>query len=122
MFFVFLMIRRPPRSTRTDTLLPYTTLFRSRGTAILNQANRPLLARHGMLDERLEEAFRQLRGLLPEPALARVAVDRRIDHRADDVLAGEAVGAVLRHPADGKPACAESLRLVAHSEIGRAHV
>src|SRR3546814_20398831 len=26
----FLMIRRPPRSTRTDTLLPYTTLFRSR--------------------------------------------------------------------------------------------
>src|SRR3546814_8843208 len=30
-FFVFLMIRRPPRSTRTDTLFPYTTLFRSPG-------------------------------------------------------------------------------------------
>src|SRR3546814_11536115 len=31
LFFVvfFLMIRRPPRSTRTDTLFPYTTLFRS---------------------------------------------------------------------------------------------
>src|SRR3546814_7987572 len=28
-FFCFLMIRRPPRSTRTDTLFPYTTLFRS---------------------------------------------------------------------------------------------
>src|SRR3546814_18897712 len=28
-FFVFLMLRRPPRSTRTDTLFPYTTLFRS---------------------------------------------------------------------------------------------
>src|SRR3546814_13821343 len=27
--FVFLMIRRPPRSTRTDTRFPYTTLFRS---------------------------------------------------------------------------------------------
>src|SRR3546814_15271016 len=27
--FFFLMIRRPPRSTRTDTLYPYTTLFRS---------------------------------------------------------------------------------------------
>src|SRR3546814_20980880 len=27
--FFFLMIRRPPRSTRTDTLLPYTTLFRA---------------------------------------------------------------------------------------------
>src|SRR3546814_14455224 len=29
--FVFLIIRRPPRSTRTDTLFPYTTLFRSPG-------------------------------------------------------------------------------------------
>src|SRR3546814_16378031 len=28
-FFFFLMIRRPPRSTLTDTLFPYTTLFRS---------------------------------------------------------------------------------------------
>src|SRR3546814_15324214 len=29
MYVFFLMIRRPPRSTRTDTLFPYTTLFRS---------------------------------------------------------------------------------------------
>src|SRR3546814_8505969 len=29
LFFFVLMIRRPPRSTRTDTLFPYTTLFRS---------------------------------------------------------------------------------------------
>src|SRR3546814_12418858 len=29
LLFFFLMIRRPPRSTRTDTLFPYTTLFRS---------------------------------------------------------------------------------------------
>src|SRR3546814_15916219 len=28
-YVFFLMIRRPPRSTRTDTLFPYTTLFRS---------------------------------------------------------------------------------------------
>src|SRR3546814_14856919 len=28
------MIRRPPRSTRTDTLFPYTTLFRSEGMLI----------------------------------------------------------------------------------------
>src|SRR3546814_20385607 len=28
-YFFYLMIRRPPRSTRTDTLFPYTTLFRS---------------------------------------------------------------------------------------------
>src|SRR3546814_3442075 len=30
-FIFFLMIRRPPISTRTDTLFPYTTLFRSHG-------------------------------------------------------------------------------------------
>src|SRR3546814_9387939 len=30
----FLMIRRPPRSTRTDTLCPYTTLFRSPGNLV----------------------------------------------------------------------------------------
>src|SRR3546814_14461217 len=30
LFVFFLMIRRPPRSTRTDTLVPYTTLFRSK--------------------------------------------------------------------------------------------
>src|SRR3546814_6215111 len=31
------MIRRPPRSTRTDTLFPYTTLFRSAGTILLRE-------------------------------------------------------------------------------------
>src|SRR3546814_12587272 len=33
-YFFFLMIRRPPRSTRTDTLFPYTTLFRSHQPAV----------------------------------------------------------------------------------------
>src|SRR3546814_1981295 len=38
------MIRRPPRSTRTDTLFPYTTLFRSRA----NRARNPLLPLIGL--------------------------------------------------------------------------
>src|SRR3546814_12459228 len=38
--FFFLMIRRPPRSTRTDTLFPYTTLFRSTKIATIT-LNRP---------------------------------------------------------------------------------
>src|SRR3546814_5130694 len=33
-FVVFLMLRLPPRSTRTDTLFPYTTLFRSARTSL----------------------------------------------------------------------------------------
>src|SRR3546814_12653029 len=39
-YFLYLMIRRPPRSTRTDTLFPYTTLFRSEAEAFKD------LARH----------------------------------------------------------------------------
>src|SRR3546814_2740024 len=35
--FFFLMIRRPPRSTRTDTLFPYTTLFRSHDLDLADQ-------------------------------------------------------------------------------------
>src|SRR3546814_12635262 len=50
--FFFLMIRRPPRSTRTDTLFPYTTLFRSahlrgrppRGPLSLESSRRPVSA------------------------------------------------------------------------------
>src|SRR3546814_15905368 len=36
----FLMIRRPPRSTRTDTLFPYTTLFRSEAVQQRQHADR----------------------------------------------------------------------------------
>src|SRR3546814_1376065 len=45
LFFFFLMIRRPPRSTLTDTLFPYTTLFRSEDAA----AARPGHARTAVL-------------------------------------------------------------------------
>src|SRR3546814_11932746 len=42
--FFFLMIRRPPGSTRTDTLFPYTTLFRSSGWAALGTSGRAKVA------------------------------------------------------------------------------
>src|SRR3546814_8604154 len=60
MWFFFLMIRRPPRSTRTDTLFPYTTLFRS-----------------DFGDDDLPEAARQVL-LLPARAHAKSAAPRRI--------------------------------------------
>src|SRR3546814_13438049 len=41
---LFLMIRRPPRSTRTDTLFPYTTLFRSLLQRIAALGYRPYLS------------------------------------------------------------------------------
>src|SRR3546814_21037818 len=47
--FFFLMIRRPPRSTRTDTRFPYTTLFRSVRLVHLDQ--RPVPKDSGIVDE-----------------------------------------------------------------------
>src|SRR3546814_14494384 len=41
LFVCCLMIRRPPRSTRTDTLLPYTTLFRSGCIRITDGLHQP---------------------------------------------------------------------------------
>src|SRR3546814_11217902 len=45
------MIRRPPRSTRTDTLFPYTTLFRSALKASLSIAHLLLAAEAGIFFE-----------------------------------------------------------------------
>src|SRR3546814_20714992 len=51
------MIRRPPRSTRTDTLFPYTTLFRSRTLATLHATGQS--AKHEMFQP-LPEGFRHV--------------------------------------------------------------
>src|SRR3546814_8600623 len=47
------MIRRPPRSTRTDTLFPYTTLFRSIRGRLRRLRHRVRIASPGALRERL---------------------------------------------------------------------
>src|SRR3546814_20538603 len=46
----FLMIRRPPRSTRTDTLVPYTTLFRSQAGMRVEEAEPRHLQQGGRED------------------------------------------------------------------------
>src|SRR3546814_8100444 len=57
----FLMIRRPPRSTRTDTLFPYTTLFRSPLASLAR-----LEGQEGLVLEAVEhvDRARRLRGAL----------------------------------------------------------
>src|SRR3546814_5268590 len=61
----FLMIRRPPRSTRTDTLFPYTTLFRSRNLAAgeLERLQSDALGR-GRRGGRSEEHTSELQSLM----------------------------------------------------------
>src|SRR3546814_20157253 len=58
--FFFLMIRRPPRSTRTDTLFPYTTLFRSDGSEVKSVELETLLREGATMLERRDamEFFR----------------------------------------------------------------
>src|SRR3546814_9945334 len=67
----FLMIRLPPRSTRTDTLFPYTTLFRSDRR---DDRHHRLAELDGGPIERLLEA----------DIIVEAAVEREQDRRADD--------------------------------------
>src|SRR3546814_15919314 len=53
LFFFFLMIRRPPRSTRTGTLFPYTTLFRS----MPKESSESVRIREQLIDEELTQSF-----------------------------------------------------------------
>src|SRR3546814_10094922 len=66
-WFFFLMIRRPPRSTRTDTLFPYTTLVRSAGRGIPIGFHRPASAAIGRRERRRfrsEEHTSELQSLM----------------------------------------------------------
>src|SRR3546814_7698421 len=73
MFVFFLMIRRPPRSTRTDTLFPYTTLFRSASAAA--DVVQDLYLKLRRIDARLPSDGEARRYLL------KMAVNASIDHQ-----------------------------------------
>src|SRR3546814_14026525 len=90
--FFFLMTRQPPRSTRTDTLFPYTTLFRSD---------------RGLVGERTRE-------IVGEQPCARRG-DGAVDRGEQATLAR------ARHRADKFEAFAHR-GVDRHAEIGRAHV
>src|SRR3546814_14319798 len=73
----FLMKRRPPRSTRTDTLFPYTTLFRS---------DRPRARRHRAADHRGAVEWhvgvdRDARMFVDEH---RFGKGRKVEHRSEE--------------------------------------
>src|SRR3546814_5646679 len=83
------MIRRPPRSTRTDTLFPYTTLFRSLQEA--HQARRLAAAREPLvLAAQLREVAAGARAVFEQARLAHpqvhdaTLVDEVVLHRLDE--------------------------------------
>src|SRR3546814_18492378 len=60
------MIRRPPRSTRTDTLFPYTTLFRSQRARDARRRDRPAARRKPRRRAAPRRAGRRLAGPGPD--------------------------------------------------------
>src|SRR3546814_6788178 len=106
------MIRLPPRSTRTDTLFPYTTLFRSRPT----QA--------GSLGIELQAKIAIALGII-EPVLAHFHEDEQMDRLAECLF--HVLLRRLAHEPYGLAALAQADRLVliaadVDDQIGRAHV
>src|SRR3546814_20635130 len=75
------MIRRPPRSTRTDTLFPYTTLFRSRRLRLVLHRQRvevraQVAARAVGGDQAADVAFTLVAGTMRDPAARGLAAGR----------------------------------------------
>src|SRR3546814_13100832 len=110
------MIRRPPRSTRTDTLFPYTTLFRSVYAASAAQDGATEAGKE--FDEaRFENAMRAVVGEVAEVGGSRVTVPWGVpaevfEDRAE-VLASDALQRA------GLPGDGDDFGLMATSRPGR---
>src|SRR3546814_7573595 len=136
------MIRRPPRSTRTDTLCPYTTLFRS---IVGRRHSVRALFRQGLRAERMVVMGIGVMAVVvavpvvlpmivpvPVPVIMAVAGADALDvvmmaglRQSDLVLEAEHLGAVFAHLAVHVVAAVEDLAqaiLEDLQQIGRAHV
>src|SRR3546814_2537284 len=120
------MIRRPPRSTRTDTLFPYTTLFRSdlvaRPAFRLPRPDLPHPQATGLLDHAEHpETLHQPRPWLPEEA----APGLRARNTPADEAGGVGIALQLGETVeilDARRAQQQAFGFDADVEIGRAHV
>src|SRR3546814_3786095 len=102
------MIRRPPRSTRTDTLIPYTTLFRSKVMSTETLIEPPLQDADALIADMGARAraaakimataptAKKAEGLRAAAAQLRGQADAILDANARDMTAGEANGPIGR--------------------------
>src|SRR3546814_13763262 len=106
------MIRRPPRSTRTDTLFPYTTLFRSN---LLGRFHRPDPAL-----EFLEASHKSLTSILPRHSREREITSMSSPWQCSGD--GSPLARGRRHHANDFPNASRAATkpFLASSEIGRA--
>src|SRR3546814_15017238 len=94
----FLMIRRPPRATRTDTLFPYTTLFRSKRAQPM-----PRIATLSLIPLAISIALRgrnRFPEIFDEPAalVMRLDAEHHSHRRADVDARGIGIGEFDHHP------------------------
>src|SRR3546814_3991841 len=113
------MIRRPPISTRTDTLFPYTTLFRSLEAAVGDETVVVLRRKH-LLQARLQRrrTARAARGAEVHVRQAAIEQERQL---AADRMAFPQHRAAMPG-ADARQFALQRLVVRAPVEIGRAHV
>src|SRR3546814_5647389 len=112
------MIRRPPRSTRTDTLLPYTTLFRSGWKTILSTFSRVRAGSAGTVAAvRLDEP-RRLRSLVERGA---ASAGSATPSAASAVIMASARSSIVALGAQ-TPSGAAQEKSPRTFQIGRAHV
>src|SRR3546814_4990456 len=125
------MIRRPPRSTRTDTLFPYTTLFRAGDLThmVPDDANGPLAKLHadfngavrhllGTLTE-IVEGCSTIRIGTGEIAQASEDLSRRTERQAESLAR---TSTTLEQFTASVKLAADNARQTSAREIGRAHV
>src|SRR3546814_6007466 len=108
--FFFLMIPRPPRSTRTDTLFPYTTLFRSPPDSPRQACRVMVEARPAHLVPCSNRDERKQKKMMNDALTPRAIVSALAEHIIGPQAAKRAVAVALRN------------RWRRQRQIGRAHV
>src|SRR3546814_19517999 len=125
--FFFLMLRRPPRSTRTDTLFPYTTLFRPprrwRATSSSEQEgdeNHPLSGKAAWTGARTEDPRERRRQRRQAAASNPVAGGRERERAAPPRSAAAAMRAIPARQPRRARSCADSIRTaIPHKQAER---
>src|SRR3546814_8222713 len=109
------MIRRPPRSTRTDTLFPYTTLFRSELLGQLRVDAEPLRGARQHRVDAVERLPRDTRGH------RRQHPDRRARSASGRVLRGSGLARLVERLLEAAVVVVESLLGLVERELAALH-